>query len=396
MKGISAQEALEVWQKDGVITAEQAKTLKNSLHKNSDDIGMGKGIVIFSTIGVILVALGVLLFIGSNWQNMGPALRMLVIFAGYIVVALAAYAAQERGYHKVSESLWLLLSLILGAAIFLLGQIFHFSLTFWQGPFLWMIGVLAMGFARKLEAYAFLAIPLGLLALGWLGGGEGWFTDDQLQFLWSDRGLRPLLPLMGIGFIALGSLARRSVLWAEGGLFKWGTILIAIPLIATTADASVAKEFFDAVFSLKQLLILAGVILILAFALIKGKLHSDLSRYALLVVTGILILPLIHIDGVPLIGNAIDNSLVVFMFNVLVVFCISLSAIWFGIQTANRELINIGILSSSIIILIQYFSWSFEMLHSSIAFILGGIVLILLSIFMERTRRKLLASIHAS
>ncbi|MBU0766388.1 DUF2157 domain-containing protein [Patescibacteria group bacterium] len=396
MKGISALEAIEVWQKEGVLTPEQAKLLKDSLQKKSGDIGVGHGIVIFSTIGAVLVALGVLLFIGSNWQNMGPTLRILVVFTGYIVVDLGAYATQKRGLEKVPESLWFLLSLMLGAAIFLLAQIFHHSLTFWQGPLLWMFGVLAMGFARKLEPYAFFAIPLGLLALGWFGGGGGWFMDDQMQFLVDERGLRPLLPLIGIGLIALGTVVRDRVTWAEDSLFKWGTLLIAIPLIATTVHQEIASWFFETVFTLKQLLILGGVFFVIAISLVKGKMHSDISKIALLGVAAFLVLPTLHVGGEPLVGAAIKDNLVLFLMHILVVFGISLLSVWFGIRTANRGLVNTGILAASVIILIQYFSWSFEMLHSSIAFILGGIVLIALSIFMERTRKKLLASIHTS
>ncbi|MBU0457933.1 DUF2157 domain-containing protein [Patescibacteria group bacterium] len=393
---LSAKEALSIWQKKGTINADQAAKLEAALEGEDAHDGIGKGIVIFATIGAILIGLGVLLFIGSNWQNMGPSQRILTIFAGYIVATLSAYICESRGFERVAESLWFLCSLLLGASIFLLAQIFHYSLTFWQGPFLWMVGVLVMGWARRQSVYAYLAVPLGLLALGWLGGGKGWFMDDQMQFLVDEEGLRSFLPLIGVGLIALGTMVRNGIEWAEESLFKWGAFLIAVPLIISTAEENMIKEIFEAAFTLKQIFIMLGVFLLIIFAVMKGKMRSDLSRYALILVTILLLIPTIHVGGDSFIGEVISKSTPAFVVHILLVFGLTLLSIWFGVQSANRHLVNAGILSSSVIIIIQYFSWTFDMLHSSMAFIIGGIVLIGLSVFMERTRRKLLASIATS
>lgn len=394
MKNISAEDALKIWQKEGLIEKKDVQKFKSVLHK-SEDGGVGRGIVIFATIGAILVGLGVLLFIGSNWKEMAPIHRILVIAAGYATVMFGAITAQERKLPIVAESLWFLTCILLGANIALLGQIFHFSLTFWQGPFLWMLGVLAMGYAREQKAYGALAVPLGLLALGWLGGGEGWFMDDQMEFLFSDRGLRPLLSFIGIGLIAGGILTRPFAEWLDGSLEKWGALFIAIPLIVSTADADVVHEFYQATFSLKQIIIIFCVTITVFLASLKGQLENDKSRMALVAVAGLLIIPLIHVGGEPALGLFVHQGILQFMSYILAVFMLSLVSIWFGVQSANQVLVNTGITTVSIIILIQYFSWTFEMLHSSLAFILGGVVLIGLSVFMEKTRRKLLASIHS-
>ena len=65
----------------------------------------------------------------------------------------------------MGRSLWLLATLMVGAYIFLVGQIYNLSLTFWQAPLLWMLAALAMAYALQSKAHAWLAIPLGLLAL---------------------------------------------------------------------------------------------------------------------------------------------------------------------------------------------------------------------------------------
>lgn len=392
MKNISAEEALAIWKNDGHLSAAKVDELKKSLKEKGGDIGVSKGIAIFATIGAILVGLGVLLFIGSNWSEMSPFHRILVIAMGYGVVVLAAIVTGNRGLSKVSEALWLLVCLLLGANIFLLGQIFHFSLTFWQGPFLWMIGVLAVGFARRQKEYGALAVPLGLLALGWVGGGKGWFMDDQMQFLIDEGGLRPILPLIGVGLISLSLLIRTHSDWLEDALMNWGAFLLAVPLIITTIDPEVLS-FFQMEYTVKQMIIIAATLFLVALAFVKGDIRSKESRYALLTVAALQVFFVIQRYEKALVDILVSDNDVAFFFYVLVVFGLSLLATWSGVQAGNRSLINAGVLSTSIIILIQYFSWTYDMLHSSIAFIMGGIVLITLSIFMERTRRKLLESI---
>ena len=133
----------------------------------------------------------------------------------------------------------LLATIELGGAIFLLAQIFTFSLTFWQGPFLWLLGTLAMAYARQRAAYGVLAVPLAVPTLGWLGGDSGWFMDDQLEFLVSERGLTALLPLIGVGFAALGLLARRAPYWAfaANALIAWPAAMAVSALLALVIGA---------------------------------------------------------------------------------------------------------------------------------------------------------------
>jgi uncharacterized membrane protein len=68
----------------------------------------------------------------------------------------------------------------------------------------------------------------------------------------------------------------------------------------------------------------------------------------------------------------------------------------FGARLNSRMMINFGVASAAILIFIQYFSWSFVLLERSLAFIVGGILLIVTAIFLERQRRSLIARITDS
>jgi uncharacterized membrane protein len=109
-------------------------------------------------------------------------------------------------------------------------------------------------------------------------------------------------------------------------------------------------------------------------------------------ITVLLLILIVPSGGKPLFGTLFDRNLALFALYVVFVFGLSVATVWVGVRAFNRHLINIAIASSSRFILIQYFSWSFDMLPTSFAFILGGIVL---SIVMERTRRAMIARVEA-
>jgi uncharacterized membrane protein len=397
MSGLSAERALRIWQETGLLSEAQALELRAALKQHTAASRTGRGIIIFSTIGATLVGLGILLFIGSNWERIGPVARSGLVFGGYGLVCALACQAQTRGLARVAESLWFLSALALGGAIFLLAQIFNFSLTYWQGPLLWLVGTLAMGHARQRAAYGILAVPLAMLALGWVGGGSGWFMDDQIEFLVGERGLTALLPLIGLAWVSLGLLARRARGWAylSGSLILWGALLVAVPLVSSTAYDELARGLFRLAFTFKQI-----VVLVLAVATVAAtcatRAPTPEARVFLAGLAALLCALLIQVDGQSMAAELLAQSLLAFAAYVVAVFALSIACVWLGVRSVNRHLINLGVASSSVIILVQYFSWSFEMLPTSFAFILGGIVLIGGSMVMERTRRAMLARLDAS
>jgi len=267
MKLTNIDRAFDVWRERGQLDEAQIQELRRTLDESQSTLRSGRAVVLLSTLGAVLVGLVAILFVASHWDTMGPLARSFVLVATYVLSVAAAYATQEKGLPLLSESLWFLSTLVLGADIFLIGQLFNFTLTFWQGPFLWLVGALAMGLARGKAACGWLALPMGLLALGWFGGGSGWFTDDQFEFLASSRGLLPLLPAMGVALLCLAALARGTARFAfvRSACAAWGVAMIAIPLIAGTADDDLVKAIFYTELTSKQIaiLVLCGLTIVL-------------------------------------------------------------------------------------------------------------------------------------
>jgi len=391
----SVHNALQHWLGEGLLTAEKVRELGESLEKVDKTQDSGRLAMIFGTVGAVLTGLGVILFVASNWATMSPGVRTAVLLTVYGGVVAGAVFAERRGLPLVADAVWLLSTLVLGANIFLMAQTYNLSLTMWQGTLAWMIGALAMGYARQSAAQAAVAVPLAILTLGWAGGGSGWFFDDQFEFLFADDGLRPVLGLVGLALIGLSTLVakRDDLSFAQLPCFRWGTFIVAAVLVLTTVHVELASAMFNADFSTKQLGIIVAVVALVAAAAMSGKLESGASRPAMIGVLGLLLVVMIPYQDTTWLGFEAGNTHVLFGLYVLLVLGMALFSIWLGINARNARLVNIGMVSTTLLIIIQYFGWSFELLDRSIAFILGGIVLITLSVFVEKQRRRIMAQI---
>ncbi|MCH9052443.1 MAG: hypothetical protein IIA72_15420 [Proteobacteria bacterium] len=212
-----------------------------------------------------------------------------------------------------------------------------------------MIGALAMGYARQSTAQAAVALPLGILTIGWAGGGSGWFFNDQMEFLFADGGLRPVLPLVGLALVALSTLLalRDDLSFARAPCFRWGTFLVAATLIITTTHSRLASAFYNADFSTKQVLLIVASIVLVAAAAVAGRVESTMSRPAMLALLVMLLAMMIPAGDITWVGMEFNGVHLLFGLYVLAVFAMALFTIWLGMQARNTRLVNIGMVSTT-------------------------------------------------
>lgn len=393
MSRIGAERALQLWREAGLVDGPQAEQLAAYLEQHPE-AGGSRLVGIFSVIGAVLAGLGLVLFVASHWQGIGPPMRVAILFGAYLLLVGFAWFAGHGGHDRTAAALWLAASLTVGANIFLIGQIFNFSLTYWQGPFIWLVAVLAMAWATRSSLQAWLAIPLALLALGWFGGGEGWFSDDQLQFLVSSGGLRPLFPIIGLILVCIGLLVRNSANWrfAASTWIAWGSLLALVPLLVASFNQDIFVQLFRIQMTVKQWAIIAFSLLALVLALLFGGFRNRHSGVGMAAIA--LMLYLLVIGGAGGLPGLMSNGLFYFGY-VVAVFLVCLLAVWIGTASRESPLVNIGIGATGVFILGQYFSWSLQLLDRALAFITGGVLLIAIAWWAENQRRRLLREMRS-
>ncbi len=133
--------------------------------RDKEDVSK-KTIYVIVTIGAVLVGAGIFSFIASNWVEMSKTLKIVIILFSMIVSYSAGWHLKEKsGLHKTGNALIFLGTIIYGAGIFLVAQIFNIRANWPDGFILWMLGTIIMAYVVNLYPPFYLAILLGVIAL---------------------------------------------------------------------------------------------------------------------------------------------------------------------------------------------------------------------------------------
>jgi len=119
---------IPLWEEKNIISKEQGDALLNLYKLERAAAGKKMDMVkILTLVGVIFVGLGVIFFVGSNWQRIPALVRTVMLlavtlgtlYAGYI------YSYEKEGFAHLGKGLLLLASLFWGGTIALIGQIYN-------------------------------------------------------------------------------------------------------------------------------------------------------------------------------------------------------------------------------------------------------------------------------
>lgn len=147
---------LERWLSEGIIDKNQAEKI-SSLYPEKPTRSWGS--LIFSIIGAVLFGLGIILLIAYNWDDLHKFAKLAIIFSSLICAhGLAWYFRRKGGaFIYLSEALYVLGTMIFGAGIWLVAQIYNIDEHYPNAFLIWGIGALALGWALPSVAQAVIA-----------------------------------------------------------------------------------------------------------------------------------------------------------------------------------------------------------------------------------------------
>ena len=131
-----------LWVQNGLIQDESAKALLSMYPVSESN---NRLVTIISIFGSVLMGLGILLFVGSNWHAMSSLLKLGIICGAIVAINLAALKLNHRSSHpNVGSALYLLGGIVYGAGIWLISQTFQLDLNWSFGLSLWSLGLVPM------------------------------------------------------------------------------------------------------------------------------------------------------------------------------------------------------------------------------------------------------------
>ncbi|MEA2904060.1 MAG: hypothetical protein QOI12_1447 [Alphaproteobacteria bacterium] len=164
------------WQADGVITASAAESIRGRLQPVADGITVATVVAI---VGGLLIAAAFLAFIAANWTAIARPTRFGILLAGIAGAYVLGALFDRAGRIYLADLAAAVGAIIFGAAIALVGQMYHLGEDFAGGLLLWAAGALIA--AALTTSRGALAVALAAACL-WSGTRVFEASDVHFQF----------------------------------------------------------------------------------------------------------------------------------------------------------------------------------------------------------------------
>lgn len=151
---------IDAWSRDGLVSPAQAEALRRRYPAAAS--GPAWGMIVFSSLGAVIAGLGVILLFAYNWHAI-PKFGKLALVLGALAAVHGAglrLFLADRRFRNLGEGLCLLGTMLFGAGIWLVAQIYHIDEHYPNAFLIWGLGALVMGLAMPSIPQAILATVL--------------------------------------------------------------------------------------------------------------------------------------------------------------------------------------------------------------------------------------------
>lgn len=147
------------WLREDLISDDQAKRLFERYPDSAvvyDDRPRGRGV--FALLGAVMLGLGVILLMAYNWEAMHRYSKLGVLLGGFVLSHIAALSLRRAP--QMQMAFHLLGTMIFGASVWLIAQIYHLDRHYPDGFMFWAMAALLMAWLLPSVAHGLLAVVL--------------------------------------------------------------------------------------------------------------------------------------------------------------------------------------------------------------------------------------------
>ncbi len=384
------------WRRDGLITGPQARAImiRYGLSWAETDESRRRGRLsnVVMTLGALLTGIGVIIFVASNWDQIGRVARVVLLVATLASVYAAAVWANWRQHPLLSASLVFLGSLIFGANVFIVAQTYHVNAGSPQLLLFWAAGALASAYTAGSRPSMYLGVLCLLL----------WYVFQLVDWDTFSRGSEAaalsaaaFLPLGLLGF-NLGAIHRSypGLRRFAGAFANIGVITMFIGLLAfsfaevwRSLGADSTERTSGGSFQ-PILAVYVGFSVAALFSLALVAMRLGATRQTMVHGMGVV---LIWLSSLLVVFHPFDSpGAYALAFN-LVLLATVIWGVGLGIWMRQEPLINLSLIFFALQVMARYFDFFFALFDRSLVFIGAGVLLLVGGWIIERSRRVLIA-----
>ena len=358
--------------------------------------GGGRFVAILGSVGGALLLAGVCLLIGANWQEIGDWVKI----AGLVALMAGAYIAGWKlkispgRYEKTGDAFFMLGAGLFMAGIALVSQIFHLNSRPASGVFAWWLGIVMVPWLVKSKG----AQAVSLFAfLVWLGM-EFSVQGGWLGLLSAGRSFRDGIPLVAIMTLLglavwLGGLALRGT---RHELFaslheKWGALIVCAGLYVLGFLRHIWRwnGLDDGAVRLVPVAVVAALLLLAGWGAWRA------SRREVQALGIWWLLTLVPVVAVLAAWNLGDHGWLWSAWAWTGLFVLNVFMIRAGLASGREDAVNLGMAFIALNIVTRYFDLFGTMLEGGLFFVISGVIVLTLGIYLERKRRGWLNAMRA-
>jgi uncharacterized membrane protein len=390
MNDIESQ--LTRWQSAGVLDADTAARIRALESKSTgqpaapsaNPAGLKWLVVTGLTLGAILLACGVVLFVSSHWNQLSPGERYLLVIAMVAVFHIAG-SLTRTSFEGFSIALHAVGTISTGAAIALVGQIFNIQEHWPSAVLMWALAAFA-GWAlmrdQVQQTLALLLFPSWILSE--LAFRIGSHTGDyvymgRLLFVWA------ILYLTF--FVGSRRKAVQGILFAVSAI---ATVYGILFMLTGWVSASIDSSFLSFGARVWAWIAIAAVPLIVAA--FHG--HKGLVPIAA-AIAFVVALPWCHSTTTQSYNNGgAQTTYTTTDPNLLAHALVAAFAVFlcsWGVRLLSRALVNLGIVGFAAAVLWFYFSDIYNDRYRALGLIGLGVLFLAGGWALEKMRRRILA-----
>lgn len=165
------------WQAEGIITAATAAAIRGGLKPSGAGVSIATVVAI---VGGLLIAAAVLAFVAANWTAVPRPTRLVVLLAGIAGIYAIAALFDRAGRTILADLSAGIGAIVFGAAIALVGQMYHLAEDFAAGLLLWSGGALVAAMLTASRGALAVALAAGCI---WSGTRVFELSDVHLPFV---------------------------------------------------------------------------------------------------------------------------------------------------------------------------------------------------------------------
>ena len=347
-------------------------------------------LTIVGILGALLVSAGIILLIASNWNDIPRLLKLGVGIALLLGTHAGGWALSRSGRHPVmAEVLHLLGSGMFLTNIALVGQIYNLSSRPPNAILLWLAGVTPLAWILRSKVQHILALTIFGVWLGLeLNQRDSWlfFAGEGRQFM--------LYALLGILFAALGLLLGQSKFPEFGPpTEKFGLLATHIASYPLTlgffySSGQVAPAAWAITGVLSGLTIALWLLAVPRLGVIPDRQWRWVWAAAQVGLIGLVWLGL-TVEG--RYGGGETHRLVGphwIAVPALFFFCLLQAQV--GLIRRSKWLVNLAMVFIGLHVITAYFQLFGSMQTTGMMFVVTGLFLIGLAVYLERKRRSLM------